>query len=240
MDTKNWIGIVLAFVVTFLLMSGGADRATGGLARAVFGGGPGERDLYMKLPLDLPRFHWKFDSQAAVLAGRLEVEIRGHDGRDTTLVVFEDGAMSDGWRAIETDRGEGELYFGFVSDVRVPTHPKDSVIVRLDVPQDLAGQGRWYTASLPAGRYEAVSSYSVMSGHPTLGSLLPWSGDDDATAYIGCWRELWPLRVTERQGWAGTPEDAAERYGRTLSFLDRVTGGERGTDGRRCVGGGAR
>jgi hypothetical protein len=228
------------FALVFLFVWKGMDVVSKGLTRAFFGGGAGDRSLYMKLPLDLPRFHWKFADEAAVLAGSLELEMAGPDGRDTVLTVFRDGEMQPGWRAIETDRGEGELYFGFIFDGQVPTHPRDSVIVRLEAVEDLAGKGRWHTAVLPEGTYRTVASYSTLTGHPTLASLVPGTDDDGPRAYVGCWRELWPLRISKPSGWAGTPDDREERwYGGGPDFLSRISPEERGEDGAVCVEPGA-
>jgi len=228
---RGWITGVVFFVASLWVIT----KLNEGLVRAFYGGGPGERGLYMKLPLDLPRFHWQFASEEALLAGSLEIEIVGDEGRDTVLTVFRDGEMGEGWRAIDSDRGEGEVYFGFISDGRVPTHPDDSVIVRLEAVEDLHGMGRWYTAVLPSGTYEAVSSYGILTGHPTVAAFLE-PERDDPTAYISCWRSRWPLQVTERRGWAGTPEDAEERFGGAFGFLQKVAPADRGTDGTVCVG----
>ncbi len=97
----RWILNLLLFGVTVVVLTKGGDV----LKRAFFGGGAGERSLYMKLPLDLPRFHWQFASEDDVLAGRLEVAIARHDGPDTVLTVFRDGRMQEGWNAIDSDRG---------------------------------------------------------------------------------------------------------------------------------------
>ncbi len=111
--------------------------------------------------------------------------------------------------------------------------------VRFDVPRDLHGEGRWYTATLPAGTYEAVASYSVVTGHPTLAAMVPGSRtDEDATAYIGCWRERWPLEIGERRGWAGTPEDREDGAGGILSLVTRLAPDDTGTDGGPCIEGG--
>lgn len=227
---RGWITGVVTFVASLFVIT----SLNEGLVRAFYGGGPGERGLYMKLPLDLPRFHWQFASEEALLAGELEIEIVRHEGEDTVLTVFRDGEMGDGWRAMESDRGEGEVYFGFIFDGRVPTHADDSVIVRLDAVEDLHGMGRWYTAVLPAGTYEAVSSYGILTGYPTVAAVLG-TERDDPTAYISCWRSRWPLQVTEHRGWMGTPEERGERFGGVVGFVEKVAPTERGTDGRVCV-----
>jgi hypothetical protein len=225
---KSWIVGPVVLVVTVLVVPILMD----GVMRGLWGGGPGERGLYMKLPLDLPRFHWRFASEQALMAGSLEVEIVGRDGRDSVLTVFRNGEMGKGWRVIETDRGEGETYFGFIYNGRVPTHHQDSVIVRFEAVEDLYGMGRWYTAVLPAGTYEAVSSYGILTGHPAVAGLP--GRRTEPRAYISCWRSKWNLQVVERRGWMGTPEDEQKRFG-ALSLIQRFTPADRGTDNAVCV-----
>jgi hypothetical protein len=206
--------------------------AVPGLMRVVYGGGPGERSLYMKLPLEQPRFHWQFADREALLAGSLEIAIHGADGRDTVLTVFRDGAWAPGWRAIESSRGVGEIYFGFVGDVGVRTHPKDSVVVRLRAVEDLDGIGAHRRGVLPTGEYQASASYSNLIGHPLI-PLFPTGRSP--VAYIGCWRETWDLDVTEEAGWRGAlSEDRPFVLATRLSSVfDNAF--ERGTDGDRCA-----
>lgn len=202
------------------------------LGRLIFGGGAGERSLYLKLPLDEPRFHWKFWDQDALLAGSLEIAIHGDQGRDTVLTVFSEGSMAPGWEPIETSRGEGEIYFGFIGDVQVWTDPEDSIVVRMSVVGDLDGIGRYHRGVLRRGEYEAVASYSVLTGHPRIGVFE----QEDPRAYIGCWRAEWSLDVTADEGWRGAGDEDSDRVvGGRLGDLLEFAFGDRGTDGYRCA-----
>lgn len=156
------------------------------LQRWVLGGGRGERELFMKLPLQQPRFHWYFLDEPALLSGSLEIEIRGASGRDTTLTVFRDSQMAPGWSPMSRD--ERGIYFGFVSGGKIWTEPRDSLVVTLVVTQDLEGIGAHRKGRLPKGRYRAVASYRHLTGHPDFG--LPGS-TAEPTAFVGCWHSKW-------------------------------------------------
>ncbi|TVP78233.1 MAG: hypothetical protein EA352_02310 [Gemmatimonadales bacterium] len=207
--------------------------ASDGLMRMVSGGGPGDRSLYMKLPLDDVRFHWKFFDKEAFLEGSLEVEIHGATGRDTVLTVFRDGEISPDWHPIDSQRGEGEIYFGFIGEVEVWTHRRDSVVVRLHAARDLEGIGRYEEAVLPEGSYEASASYSILTGHPRF---RLFSQPSEPRAYIGCWRSKWEMELSGEPGWTGTrgePEDS--RFLARLAQMMPSVGAEQGTDGSRCA-----
>ena len=197
----------------------------------VFGGGRGERELYMKLPLKQPRFHWYFTSEAALLNGSLEIEIHRTNGHDTTVTVFNEGRVAAGWRPMARDqRG---IYFGFVGGGAIWTEPKDSLVVTLVVPQDLDGIGAYQKGILRAGQYRAAASYSHLTGHPDFGLF---GRNKQPTAFVGCWRSKWQLDVTEEAGWKGAaPEEGKASSGGWLKEVDALLHGPRGTDGFRCV-----
>lgn len=198
--------------------------------RWVLGGGGGERGLYIKLPLEGPRYHWYFGDEAALLKGSLRIDIRGASGRDTTLSVFDQGRMSPGWSFI--GRRRDGAYFGFMGGGEIWTEPKDSVVVTLDVPEDLEGMGAYRQGVLRSGHYRAVASYGRLTGHPDFGLL---GGRREPTAYVSCWRSKWPLVITEQRGWMGRASDEEQGRGGWLGKLDEVISARRGTDGFRCV-----
>ena len=201
------------------------------LQRWVFGGGRGERGIYMKLPLQQPRFHWYFSDEPALLSGSLEIAIHGASGRDTTLTVFSDGQMAQGWSPISRDhRG---IYFGFVGGEKIWTDPSDSVVVTLVVTEDLEGIGAYQRGILPEGRYRAVASYDLLTGHPDFGLVRR---DGEPMASVGCWRSKWQLDVIEERGWRGavTEEESPWRGG-WRGRIERWAFAPRGTDGFRCV-----
>jgi hypothetical protein len=197
----------------------------------MFGGGRGERELYMKLPLQQPRFHWVFADEPALLSGSLEIAIHRASGRDTTLTVFSDGQMAPGWSPISRD--ERGIYFGFVSSGVTGTEPRDSVVVTLVVTEDLEGIGAYQRGILPEGRYRAVASYRLLTGHPDFG-LVRRHGDP--TAFVGCWRSKWQLDIVEERGWMGAvTEEPGPSGGGWVDRIREWAVGPRGTDGFRCV-----
>jgi len=184
----------------------------------------------MKLPLEQPQFHWYFVDETALLSGSLEIEIHGAGGRDTVLTVFRDGRMAPGWEPITRDsRG---IYFGFTGGGQVWTEPEDSLVIRLRVSEDLDGVGAHRTGVLRKGEYEAVASYSHLTGHPGVFRLR---ASDEPTAFIGCWRTKWKLDVTREHGWMGSvanePDSTGDGFGRRV--LKRALA-PKGTDGFRC------
>lgn len=217
------------FLAFGLVLFAVVPRST--LQRWVFGGGRGERELYMKLPLQQPRFHWYFSDEPALLSGSLEIAIHGASGRDTTLKVFSDGQMAPGWSQISRDnRG---IYFGFVGGGKIWTEPGDSVVVTLVVMEDLEGLGAYRGGVLPEGQYRAVASYNRLTGHPDFGLL---GRDREPTAFVGCWRSKWQLDVIEERGWIGavTEEEGPSRDG-WLGKMEEWALAPRGTDRFRCV-----
>ena len=201
------------------------------LQRWVFGGGRGERELYMTLPLQQPRFHWYFVDEPALLSGSLEIAIHRASGRDTTLTVFSDGQMAPGWSPISRDKRG--IYFGFVNGGKNWTEPQDSVVVTLVVTEDLEGIGAYRRGILPEGRYRAVASYNLLTGHPDFGLVR---GHGEPTASVGCWRSKWQLDVIEERGWKGAvTEEGSPLGGGWLGKMEEWAFAPRGTDRFRCV-----
>lgn len=184
-------------MVMFLDLRGASGRPPFGPSST-----PASRHLYIKLPLEQPRFHWRFESAAEFLSGSLTIRII-RDASQVDAVIFDDGVISEGWRPIGEDRG-GTIYFGFVSSKPYLTAPGDSLEIELHVPRDLAGQGQLATGILRAGLYSSTGSYSTIADRSRAlpEELLP-------LAIMQCWREKWPLVITGDQGWLG-PEAAAQ------------------------------
>ncbi|MCJ7630069.1 MAG: hypothetical protein MUO50_16975 [Longimicrobiales bacterium] len=223
--TRRTVKFLAVGLVLFAVVPGSS------LQRWVFGGGRGERELYMKLPLQQPRFHWYFLDEAALLSGSLEIAIHGASGRDTTLTVFSDGQMTPGWSPMSRDKRG--IYFGFVGGGKNWTEPGDSLVVTLVVTKDLEGIGAYRKGILPKGRYRAVASYSRLTGHPDFG-LLRRNGEP--TASVSCWRSRWQLDVIEERGWIGAvTEEEGPSGGGWLGKMEKWALGPRGTDGFRCV-----
>ena len=122
---------------------------------------PRERAISLKLPLQQPRFHWRFMSRKDFLSGKMLLRII-RDGESTEIVIFENGQFSDGWEAMQPPPklGKKEIYFGFVSTGKYLTAPGDKLELELTVPKDLAGIGALQTGILPAGKYVSKGTYS--------------------------------------------------------------------------------
>jgi len=189
------------------------------------------RTDYDTVVLEQPRFHWYFFDEASLLSGSLEVEIHGANGRDTVLTVFRDGRFASDWRPIS--RRRGGVYFGFVGGAGTWTEARDSLVVRLKVADDLRGIGPHHEGVLRAGEYQAVASYSHLTGHPFIKLL---QASKDPTAFIGCWRNTWKLDVTREEGWMGPAAEEQDPFGAGWpGRVMRYALGEVGTDGFRCV-----
>jgi hypothetical protein len=202
-----------------------------GILRWVLGGTAGERSLYIKLPLEQPRFHWYFLDEAALLRGSLEIELHGAGGRDTLLTVFREGRFGSGWEPIS--RRRDRIYFGFVGGGHVWTQARDSLVVRLRVAEDLDGIGAYQGGVLREGVYEAVASYSHLTGHP---SFRLFRRPEGPTAFVGCWRSTWKLDVTSDRGWMGAADEEQDQFSEGwMGQVMRYAFGEVGTDGFRCV-----
>ncbi|TVP42463.1 MAG: hypothetical protein EA350_15640 [Gemmatimonadales bacterium] len=192
------------------------------------------RGVYFKLPLEQPRFHWRFTDQEAFLSGRLALSITSSDGQRQEFVVFEDGAITDGWREISGPQADGSMYFGFSSRLGALTASRDSIEVELIVLEDLAGMGAFNEGVLPAGRYVASASYSSLTGK----RWYDWITRDnrDPMAFISCWHHTWPLEITRNQGWHGAQEADQDPSGSSwFSNVLDATDVKRGTDGTRCL-----
>jgi hypothetical protein len=218
----KYVRVLIASVVFIILTAAMMDVPVPG-----FEGAATSRDVYFKLPLEQPRFHWRFTDREAFLAGRLSLSITSSDGRRQDIVVFDDGAIADGWHEISGPQDDGSMYFGFSSTVDFLTASRDSIEVELVVLEDLHGVGAWNEGVLPAGRYVASASYSTLTGK----RWFDWITQErnDPTAYISCWHQTWPLEITRNEGWRG-----AQEPGQGLTPSDAFA---RGTDGARCVKG---
>jgi hypothetical protein len=188
---------------------------------------PRERTISLKLPLQQPRFHWRFMSRKDFLSGKLLLRII-RDGKSTEIVVFENGQFSDGWgeMGITRDPNRGEIYFGFISTRRYPTAPGDKLELELTVTKDLEGIGALQTGILPAGKYKSKGTYSgLIDEYDTtfLAEELAKEGkrppDEQKTllkklcqqiehkAFLESWTDQWPLKITSEKGWL--PENRA-------------------------------
>lgn len=193
------------------------------------------RQLYFKLPLTQPRFHWKFSDTEAFLRGRLTLRII-RDGASESIVVFDQGVISEGWRSIRSDQGPpGGIYFGFISSASYMTTARDSLEIELVATEDLWGIGRRISAVLPAGTYRSTGAYSGLTGSPSdlwlplvatttkipleqletmpetqalVERLREMTDDLEYQAFMGCWRQAWPLEP-RGPGWL-SPEEVAE------------------------------
>lgn len=186
-----------------------------------------ERTLYFKLPIAGTRFHWTFLDRRAFLSGELTLRIvNANRDRDQTLVIFRDGKITEGWEMIGDVRRDSSFYFGFSTEKRFATAVGDSVIVTLDVKEDLRGRGPHSQGTLAAGTWVATGTYSALYGG-TLNPLrdLVRTGKPPI-AFLNCWDTSWVLRDVSNDGWMG-PKPIGEDDETRL-------GPERGVDGRTC------
>jgi hypothetical protein len=162
-----------------------------------------ERRLYLKLPLEQPRFHWRFADPGTFLAGELTLRLHRKGLEPVETVIFRDGTVGRGWRPMsETD--ERGFYFGFVSTERWRTGPGGHrVELELVLPADAPGIGAFRAGTLPAGRYTAVGHFDGFSGG-WLDEVL-WD-EDEPTAFVE-WEESWPLVITADEGWHGSTSE---------------------------------
>ena len=200
---------------------------------------PVARRIYLKLPLQDVRFHWRFMSREDLLSGKLVLRVRRGD-LTNEIVIFENGAIAPGWEAIPVDL-PGEIYFGFRSTTTFLTAPDDELEMELLVLKDLAGIGFLQTGILAAGTYRAKGTYfnlidgddaQPMSAAQLIDSLTEQGVTRDRAemmaqmmqavlevhrrnpeafsfmASLGCWENLWPLKITSNEGWA-SPEQIA-------------------------------
>lgn len=188
-----------------------------------------DRTLYVKLPLEGVRFHWRFSDADSFLAGELKLRIANQD-RAEEIMIFSNGAIAEGWRMIGDENSDGSFYFGFQSDTRHATSASDSLVLSLTVPEPLTGRGPHREGVLPAGQWTATGTYSALYGgtwNPAHALVLR---GDEPIGFLQCWDAEWPLDITANSGWNGPrPEDDDEP-----SLLTRLNP-ETGVDGRRCV-----
>lgn len=219
---------------------------------------PIDRRLYFKLPLEQVRFHWRFLERDAFLAGSLTLRII-RDGAVDSIVVFQNGAVAEGWAPIPQTGTTGEIYFGFESSMRYATAPGDSLEIELVALEPLTGIGAYQQGTLPAGRYLSTGSFSsltdddsaqwirmiaMMKGIPRdeLESmpeiqalrerLSAIEGRMEYMAFMECWRQPWSLTITAEEGWL-----PAARAAESRAWTSRLAGApdEMGTDGRSCA-----
>jgi|GEM_PF-1053107 len=199
---------------------------------------PRERTISLKLPLQQPRFHWRFMSRKDFLSGKLLLRII-RDGKSTEIVIFENGQFSDGWgeMGITRDPNRGEIYFGFISTRGYLTAPADKLELELTVTKDLRGIGALQTGILPAGKYKSKGTYSGLideydttflaeefakegKGSPDEQKTLlkKWRQQVEHKAFLESWTEQWPLKITSQKGWLS--EERASAVKRMREKLD--------------------
>ena len=180
---------------------------------------PRERAISIKLPLQQPRFHWRFMSRKDFLSGKLLLRII-RDGESTEIVIFENGQFSDGWEAMQPPPklGKEEIYFGFVSTGKYLTAPADKLELELTVTKDLSGIGAIQSGILPSGKYTSKGSYSGLIDDfntSILEGKLAEEGkisiDEQETllnkvrsmyenkSFLESWDDQWPLKITSQK-----------------------------------------
>ena len=198
---------------------------------------PRERTISLKLPLQQPRFHWRFMSRKDFLSGKLLLRII-RDGKSTEIVIFENGQFSDGWgeMGITRDPNRGEIYFGFISTRGYLTAPADKLELELTVTKDLRGIGALQTGILPAGKYKSKGTYSGLideydttfwaeeiakegKGPPDEQKTLlkKWRQQVEHKAFLESWTEQWPLKITSQKGWLSEERASAVKRMREKS-----------------------
>jgi hypothetical protein len=185
-----------------------------------------DRTLYFKLPIEGARFHWAFLDPKAFLSGELTLRILNED-RDQTLVVFRNGRIHDGWKMIGEAQPDGSFYFGFATTDRVRTKADDSLIVTLKATKDLLGRGPFSEGVLSAGSWQMSGTYSSIYGGRWNPIDFVVLHGDPPVAYMECWVGVWPITITKREGWNGSP---SQEESSTVRKLIK----ERGTNGRLC------
>lgn len=189
-----------------------------------------ERTLYFKLPIARTRYHWTFLDRRAFLAGELTLRILNTSrDRDTTLVIFRNGKITEGWEMIGDERGDNSFYFGLSTKQRFATAVGDSLIVTLTATEDLQGRGPYSQGTLPAGTWVATGTYSALYGG-TLNPLLDLVRvGGPPRAFLECWDTSWVLQNAIDEGWMGAKPKGDDDD----SFVRRIKP-DRGVDGRRC------
>lgn len=185
-----------------------------------------DRTLYFKLPIAGAQFHWTLLDREAFLSGELTLRIL-NKGHDQTLVVFRDGKIHDGWEIIDDERSDSSVYFGFASTHRFRTKGNDSLVITLKATKDLLGRGPYSEGVLPAGVWQMSGTYTSIYGerwNPIDYFVL---NGEPPVAYMECWADVWPIRITKREGWKGAGGN--DRIG----LFRRLTR-PRGTNGSLC------
>jgi hypothetical protein len=207
------------FVAT-LLLAVGATPFAASLTPAA------DRTLYFKLPIEGARFHWRFLDPEAFLSGELTLRIL-NKGYHQTLVVFRDGKIQDGWEMIGDARPDGSFYFGFVTTHRVRTKADDSLVITLKVTNDLPGRGPYSEGVLAAGVWQMTGTYSSLYGGRWNPIDLVVLHGKPPVAFMQCWKGVWPITITDAEGWQGAePKDEVG--------LSRRLSKPRGTNGSTC------
>jgi len=202
---------------------------------------PRERAISLKLPLLQPAFHWTFMSREDFLSGKLLLRII-RNSQSSEIVIFENGKFADGWEAmpLPPPPDRGEIYFGFISTHRYLTAPGDRLELELTVKKDLPGIGAMQTGILPAGKYTAEGTYSVLIDEydtRMLEAELAKEGKQSADetevllnnmrsmyeykAFLESWANQWSLKITSQKGWL--PAEKANALKAMRENLDRRT-----------------
>ncbi len=159
---------------------------------------PDFRRIYLKLPLDDVRFHWKFQEKAILLAGNLTLTIKRGETTET-LVIFHDGAVSDEWEILPCcEPGPDEMYFGFTSKQNILVSEKDRVELKLSTKGDVKGIGPDKTGILKQGDYASFTQFKIYHLEKT-------TGEKDVWAFLNNdgWNINWKMEVTSQLGWMG-------------------------------------
>ena len=155
-----------------------------------------------------------------MLAGSLRLRIT-RDGATEDIVVFQDGAFSNGWGPLIDQSlgktGKDPMYFGFRSQCKYLTAPDDKVEIELIARKDLKGIGALLSGYLPAGTYKSEAEAGWLTDESQMAIPEMFRGN----AAFEAWSTQWSLTVTNNQGW--TPPERAETLRNMMKQLEAET-----------------
>lgn len=122
---------------------------------------------------------------------------------------------------------DAEAFLSGELTLRILNKDRDQTLVVFRDGKDLLGRGPYSEGVLPAGVWQMSGSHSsIYGGRWNPLDLFALQGDPPI-AYMECWTATWPITITKREGWNGTPLPDDKSFLRNLPA-------KRGTNGRPC------
>ena len=162
-----------------------------------------DRKIYLKLPLEGPKYHWRFTDKNKCLESTLTLIIKSPE-RVEQSVIFSEGTLSSDWEYMSCSESQTQMYFGFKSLKNFNIAATDTITIDFKINDDLKGIGSEMKATLKAGHYKSSGKCKIYNIKDKENFYCYITKDN--------WEKLWPMEKTSDKGWMEDNYNSKNRH----------------------------